>query len=308
LISGITQGDCGSAIVDQETYEIYGHIIGSNRNGHGLIAPLVDTIRQIKSTFGTARVRLPTIDYNIEQRGVELSPMVATSKKQTIGSRLQPINTTSSRTSDTSAQSKLNIVRLPPGSIAVTNARYLNHVHSLSKRISRASILYHFLKCLRTAQKPPKTNSHLRYCVDLVRECLTQPENLKYLVEGIFVDQNSFNTAQGADLKLFTVLIEIGYERYIAKFLSSHRMHDLVPVYSPQEIFPRKEFTAKFTLSQDKIKVPERGSMDTRTTLDWLIAEADPPVDRSSVKRCWEGILELMESISDNLRSMNGYW
>ncbi|KAL1851679.1 hypothetical protein Daus18300_012488 [Diaporthe australafricana] len=47
----VLAGESGSVVVDQETFSVYGHVIGSDRLGHALIIPLCDTIQQITSAF-----------------------------------------------------------------------------------------------------------------------------------------------------------------------------------------------------------------------------------------------------------------
>lgn len=48
-------------MVDQETSEVYGHVIGSDSLGQTYIIPLVHTIEQIKASFNSSHVRLPMI-------------------------------------------------------------------------------------------------------------------------------------------------------------------------------------------------------------------------------------------------------
>lgn len=56
---GILPGECGSVVVDQETFEIYGHIIGSDGLGHAYVVPLRQTFDQIKTSFGAQNVSIP---------------------------------------------------------------------------------------------------------------------------------------------------------------------------------------------------------------------------------------------------------
>jgi len=55
LSSGVVEeGECGSAVVDKETFQVYGHLVGSDDEvGLAYLVPLVDTIEQIKTAFGT---------------------------------------------------------------------------------------------------------------------------------------------------------------------------------------------------------------------------------------------------------------
>lgn len=45
--------------MDQDTFSVYGHVIGSDRLGHALIIPLCDTIQQVIFAFNAKSVRLP---------------------------------------------------------------------------------------------------------------------------------------------------------------------------------------------------------------------------------------------------------
>ena len=47
-------------MVDQQTLEVYGHLIGSDIFGHGRVVPLRLTISQIKILLNAQRVTLPT--------------------------------------------------------------------------------------------------------------------------------------------------------------------------------------------------------------------------------------------------------
>jgi hypothetical protein len=58
---GVVDGDCGSVVVDQETFKVYGHVIGSNPLNYAHIVPLMDTIEQIKSYSGAQEVYLPQV-------------------------------------------------------------------------------------------------------------------------------------------------------------------------------------------------------------------------------------------------------
>jgi hypothetical protein len=59
LISGVVKGDCGSIIIDQGTFEVYGHVVGSDIAGHAHVVPLIHTIDQVKASFGACNVGLP---------------------------------------------------------------------------------------------------------------------------------------------------------------------------------------------------------------------------------------------------------
>ncbi|TGO15811.1 hypothetical protein BTUL_0035g00140 [Botrytis tulipae] len=57
--SRVIDGDCGSLIVDQETLEVYGHVVASNPLGEAYVVPLQNTFRQISSAFGAQDLFLP---------------------------------------------------------------------------------------------------------------------------------------------------------------------------------------------------------------------------------------------------------
>ncbi|KAF5004049.1 hypothetical protein FDECE_9424, partial [Fusarium decemcellulare] len=57
---GLISGECGSVVVDDDTNEIYGHVVGCNTSGHALIVPLKHVLTQVKHCFGTTLVGLST--------------------------------------------------------------------------------------------------------------------------------------------------------------------------------------------------------------------------------------------------------
>ncbi|KAF5687060.1 RNA-binding protein [Fusarium circinatum] len=57
---GLEPGECGSIVVDQITFDIYGHVIGSNTIGDVFVVPLSDTIEQIRVAFNATTVTLPS--------------------------------------------------------------------------------------------------------------------------------------------------------------------------------------------------------------------------------------------------------
>ncbi|KAF7892002.1 hypothetical protein EAF00_008304 [Botryotinia globosa] len=57
--SCVIDGDCGSLIVDQETLEVYGHVVASNPLGEAYVVPLQNTFHQISSAFGAQDLSLP---------------------------------------------------------------------------------------------------------------------------------------------------------------------------------------------------------------------------------------------------------
>ncbi|KAM0133549.1 hypothetical protein ACHAO1_006206 [Botrytis cinerea] len=56
---GVFYGDCGSLVVDQETLEVYGHVVASNPSGDAYVVPLQNTFHQISTAFGAKDVSLP---------------------------------------------------------------------------------------------------------------------------------------------------------------------------------------------------------------------------------------------------------
>ncbi|KAF5633393.1 RNA-binding protein [Fusarium sp. NRRL 52700] len=57
---GLEPGECGSIVVDQITFDIYGHVIGSNIIGDVFVVPLSDTLEQIRVAFNATTVTLPS--------------------------------------------------------------------------------------------------------------------------------------------------------------------------------------------------------------------------------------------------------
>ncbi|KAM5383594.1 hypothetical protein ACJZ2D_002043 [Fusarium nematophilum] len=72
--SELVSGECGSIIVDQETHEVYGHVIGSGPAGHVYLVPLRLVFEQIGTCFGTNCV------------GISVSPMASATVRETGGS------------------------------------------------------------------------------------------------------------------------------------------------------------------------------------------------------------------------------
>lgn len=52
-------GECGSLIVDDATNEVYGHVVTSDIFGEVYIAPIKETLKQIKEVLGADSVSLP---------------------------------------------------------------------------------------------------------------------------------------------------------------------------------------------------------------------------------------------------------
>ncbi|KAJ0108635.1 RNA-binding protein [Diaporthe amygdali] len=59
VIKAVLPGESGSLVVDQDTFSVYGHVVGSDRLGYALVVPLCDTIRQVRSAFKATSVHLP---------------------------------------------------------------------------------------------------------------------------------------------------------------------------------------------------------------------------------------------------------
>ncbi|WQF87711.1 hypothetical protein CDEST_12725 [Colletotrichum destructivum] len=58
---GVFPGECGSIVVDQKSFEVYGHVVGSNHLGHAYIVPLSDTFDQIRTAFNSENVGFPSL-------------------------------------------------------------------------------------------------------------------------------------------------------------------------------------------------------------------------------------------------------
>ncbi|KAH0421970.1 hypothetical protein CcaCcLH18_13099 [Colletotrichum camelliae] len=58
-IQSLLPGECGSVVVAQDTYKVYGHVIGSNVLGHAHVVSLREVLGQIKIAFGTDLVYFP---------------------------------------------------------------------------------------------------------------------------------------------------------------------------------------------------------------------------------------------------------
>jgi hypothetical protein len=56
--TGLIDGDSGSVVVDQENFDIYGHVVGSSPLQHAYVVPFKYIIEQIKIEFATPQVQL----------------------------------------------------------------------------------------------------------------------------------------------------------------------------------------------------------------------------------------------------------
>ncbi|KAI0849648.1 hypothetical protein F5Y00DRAFT_261434 [Daldinia vernicosa] len=62
---GLGIGDSGSLVIDEETQEAYGHVIAVDPMGRIFVIPLVDTLGQIRSLFGTMDVDIFSKDWSM---------------------------------------------------------------------------------------------------------------------------------------------------------------------------------------------------------------------------------------------------
>ncbi|RDW63395.1 hypothetical protein BP6252_10940 [Coleophoma cylindrospora] len=58
--ASVIDGDCGSLVVNQETLEVYGHVIASNPLGEAYVVPLQNTFHQIRDALKAREVSLPS--------------------------------------------------------------------------------------------------------------------------------------------------------------------------------------------------------------------------------------------------------
>ena len=66
----IEKGECGSVIVDQTTFQVYGHLVGADEDlGFAYIVPLKETVEQIKTVFNTNHVALSGITSSKNKKG-----------------------------------------------------------------------------------------------------------------------------------------------------------------------------------------------------------------------------------------------
>lgn len=52
----VVPGDCGSIVVDFETFEVYGYLVASNGLGHAMVVPLAHAIDEITSCLGSSNI------------------------------------------------------------------------------------------------------------------------------------------------------------------------------------------------------------------------------------------------------------
>jgi len=54
------RGDCGSWVIDANTFEVYGHIVASDGFGDSYVVPIVDVFRDISAVESADRVEFPS--------------------------------------------------------------------------------------------------------------------------------------------------------------------------------------------------------------------------------------------------------
>ncbi|KAF5012917.1 hypothetical protein FDECE_1051 [Fusarium decemcellulare] len=58
---GLTPGECGSIVVDQQTFEVYGHVVGANIMQHIYVVPFKEIVKQVRLSFNATTVCLPQL-------------------------------------------------------------------------------------------------------------------------------------------------------------------------------------------------------------------------------------------------------
>ncbi|KAG4287464.1 hypothetical protein FPRO06_05116 [Fusarium proliferatum] len=108
---GLEPGECGSIVVDQATFDIYGHVVGSNIIGDVFVVPLPDTIEQIRVAFNATTVTLPSQNLILPLCNRPEDTMTTQARRSTIKPRpttalnhLHPIHPKSSLRSSSMAQ------------------------------------------------------------------------------------------------------------------------------------------------------------------------------------------------------------
>ncbi|KAH9884849.1 hypothetical protein F4778DRAFT_799423 [Xylariomycetidae sp. FL2044] len=61
-VDGMCDGDCGSWVVDSDTYEVYGHLVATDIFGKGYVVPCMAIFNDIKRCLGAESVGLPDAD------------------------------------------------------------------------------------------------------------------------------------------------------------------------------------------------------------------------------------------------------
>ncbi|KAF5578379.1 RNA-binding protein [Fusarium pseudocircinatum] len=84
---GLEPGECGSIVVDQTTFDIYGHVIGSNIIGDVFVVPLSETIEQIRVTFNATTVTLPAQNLILPLCSISEDTMTTQARRPTIKTR-----------------------------------------------------------------------------------------------------------------------------------------------------------------------------------------------------------------------------
>ncbi|KAF2420306.1 hypothetical protein EJ08DRAFT_598488 [Tothia fuscella] len=96
---GAIDGDCGSTIVDRQTHEVYGHVVGSSPLNYAQVVPLTDVIDQIKVNLVVRDISL------LEDTGLENVSPAATSISVTPLSDQEDISDAHSLATSTSSVS-----------------------------------------------------------------------------------------------------------------------------------------------------------------------------------------------------------
>ncbi|KAL3462737.1 hypothetical protein BJX64DRAFT_287951 [Aspergillus heterothallicus] len=94
---GLVKGDSGSLVVDRETSEIYGFIIGMNPFGEAYVMPMAATLAQIKKSLDVDRVSLPN-PYSLTK-----SPSLALTSSPSLGYLEQALDNCEATISDIEA-------------------------------------------------------------------------------------------------------------------------------------------------------------------------------------------------------------
>lgn len=75
-------GDCGSWVVDDQTYEVYGHVVASDVLGEAYVVPLHATLQDIATRLAARSVSLPT-EFDIHQSLEQQSKMLLFNRDST---------------------------------------------------------------------------------------------------------------------------------------------------------------------------------------------------------------------------------
>jgi hypothetical protein len=125
-LTDVLPGESGSVVVDQDTFAVYGHVIGSDRLGHALTVPLCDTIQQVAIAFNSSSVCLPKEAKHFEtvasdapdgNPGRHQSPIHGPSRHKVLeGSISDALETSQDSPQMSSVQISSELVLVPPSS------------------------------------------------------------------------------------------------------------------------------------------------------------------------------------------------